>query len=287
MPLAEKEAAGQMESTANLITMPLARRTLLATLLLTVASTAWAKPGLDELIGQLQGSKDFRVRVQAALQLGRSMDPAAFTPLVAGLDDENASVRAAAVAALESLGDMRAIAPLREHRLDRSDAVRKQIKASLAELESQGLTTPKPKLLVKIGIMRNGSGVKSKRIESDLAQASRQKLGELPGVKVLVEGDDGAGRKTPVVMVTGSVEQLVASREGSAIVYTAKVEYVVHTMPEQSIAAKVSGSASAQASEQEANDQTKSAQLRKDVLEAAIASALKRAPPALVAAARL
>lgn len=265
--------------------MPLARRSLIAGLLLTLATPAWAKPGLDELIGQLQGSKDFRVRVHAALQLGKTMDPAAFAPLVAGLDDENASVRAAAVAALQSLGDMRAIVPLREHRLDRSDAVRKQIKSSLAELEAQGL--PKPKLLVKIGIMRNGSGVKSKRIESDLAQASRQKLGELPGVKVLVEGDDGAGRKTPIVMVTGSVEQLAASREGSAIVYTAKVEYVVHTMPEQSIAAKVSGSASAQASEQEANDQIKSAQLRKDVLEAAIASALRRAPPALVAAARL
>jgi len=265
--------------------MPLARRTLLASLLLTLASPAWAKPGTDELIGQLQSSKDFRVRVQAALQLGKSMDPAALSPLVSALDDENASVRAAAVAALESLGDVRAIAPLKEHRLDRSDAVRKQIKTSLAELEASGL--PKPKLLVKLGIMRNGSGVKSKRIESDLALASRQKLAELPGVKVLVEGDDGAGRKTPVVMVTGSVEQLAASREGAAIVYTAKVEYVVHTMPEQSIAAKVSGSASAQASEQEANDQAKSAQLRKDVLEAAIASALRRAPPALVAAARL
>lgn len=267
--------------------MPLARRSLLASILLTLASPAWGKPGTDELVAQLQTSQDFRVRVHAALQLGKSMDPSALSPLVAALDDENASVRAAAVAALESLGDVRAIQPLREHRLDRSEAVRKQIKTSLAELEAQGLAAPKPKVLVKIGIMRNGSGVKSKRIESDLARASRQKLGELPGVKVLVEGDDGAGRKTPVVMVTGSVEQLVASREGSAIVYTAKVEYVVHTMPEQAIAAKVSGSASAQASEQEASDQTKSAQLRKDVLEAAIASALRRAPPALVAAARL
>lgn len=269
------------------MSMPLARRTLIASLFLLCASPVWAKPALDDLIGQLKDSKDFRVRVQAALELGRTMDPAAFSPLVAALDDDNASVRAAAVAALESLGDLRAIPPLKEHRLDRSDAVRKQIKASLAELESQAVVAPKPKLLVKLGIMRNGSGVKSKRIETDLAQASRQKLGELPGVKVLVDGDDGTGKKTPVVMVTGSVEQLVASREGSAIVYTAKVEYVVHTMPEQSIAAKVSGSASAQASEQEASDQVKSAQLRKDVLEAAIASALRRAPPALVAAARL
>lgn len=264
---------------------PLPRRAALVTLLTLLSAPALAKPGLEELVSQLRDGKDFRVRVQAALQLGKSMSPQAFAPLVAALDDENASVRAAAVAALESLGDPRAIAPLKEHRLDRSEAVRKQIKSSLAELEAQAV--PEPKVLVKLGMMKNTSGVKSKRIESDLAQASRRKLGELPGVRVLVEGDDGSGKKTPVVMVTGSVEQLKASREGSSIVYTAKVEYVLHTMPEQSIAAKVSGSASAQASEQEANDQTRSAQLRKEVLEAAIASALRRAPPALIAAARL
>lgn len=252
-----------------------------------LATPALGRPGLEELIGQLKHGKDFRVRVQAALQLGKSMSPDAFSPLVTALDDEHASVRAAAVAALQSLGDMRALGPLRERRLDRSEAVRKQIKATLAELEAQALDAPKPKVLVKLGMMKNTSGVKSKRIESELAQASRQKLGELPGVKVLVEGDDGAGKKAPVVMVTGSVAQLKASREGSAIVYTAKVEYVLHTMPEQSIAAKVSGSASAQASEQEAQDQARSAQLRKEVLEAAIASALRRAPPAIIAAARL
>lgn len=267
--------------------MSVPRRAALVSLISLFAVPVLAKPALDELVGQLRDGKDFRVRVQAALQLGKTMDPAALPPLVAALDDENASVRAAAVAALETLGDQRAIAPLREHRLDRSEAVRKQIKATLEELEAQAQNTPRPKVLVKLGIMKNGSGVKSKRIESDLALASRQKLNELPGVKVLGEGDDGAGRQTPVVMVTGSVEQLRAAREGSAIVYTAKVEYVLHTMPDQSIAAKVSGSASAQASEQEANDQTRSAQLRKDVLEAAIASALRRAPPALLAAARL
>jgi len=142
-------------------------------------------------------------------------------------------------------------------------------------------------VLVKLGIMKNGTGVASKRLESDLVRASRDRLNQLPRVQVLGDGEDSANRQTPVVMVTASVEQLKASREGSTIVYTAKVEYVLHTMPDQSIAAKVSGSASAKASEQDANDQAKSAELRKDVLEAAIASALRRAPRAIVAAARL
>jgi len=264
-----------------------ARRSALLASLFLLTTPALALPALDELIAQLKRDKDFRVRVQAALQLGRSMDPRAYEPLVAALDDSSAAVRAAAVAALESLGDARAIAPLREHHSDRSEAVRKQIKASLGELERQQQTAPKPKVLVKLGLMKNGTSVKSKRIESDLAQTSRQKLSELPGVKVLLEGDEAGDRKTPVVMVTGSVEELKASREGRAIVYSATVEYVVHTMPEQSIAAKVSGTARAQASEDEASDTARSAQLRLEVLQAAIASALRRAPPALLAAARL
>lgn len=268
--------------------LPLKRRVALLSLGLLWAGPAVARDTSAQLIALVQdGKKDWRVRVQAALDLGATMDPAALSVLVGALDDDNASVRAAAAAALETLGDLRAIAPLKQHRLDRSEPVRKQIKASLAELEGRALTVPKPKVLVKLGIMKNGSGVKSKRIENDLALASRRKLSELPGVKVLVEGDDGAGHRTPVVMVTGSVEQLKADRDGGAIVYTARVEYVLHSMPEQAIAATVSGSASAKASEQEAGDQLKSAELRKEVLEAAIASALRRAPPALLAAARL
>jgi hypothetical protein len=269
--------------------MTLTRRVLLVALLSLSTEPVWAAGGLQELIEQLRSGEDFRVRVQAALQLGKSMSPEAFAPLVAALDDQNASVRAAAVAALETLGDLRAIEPLKERRLDRSEAVRKQIKASLAELEAQA-ASGKAKVLVKLGIMKNGSGVKSNKIESELAQASRRKLSELPGVRVLSENEASAPAGKlgpPMVMVTGSIEQLKASREGSAIVYTAKVEYVLHTMPEQAIAAKVSGSASAQASEQEARDEARSAALRKEVLEAAIASALRRAPPALIAAARL
>ena len=89
--------------------MHLPRRSALVSLICLLAAPAMGKPGLEELIDQLRAGKDFRVRVQAALQLGKSMSPDAFAPLVAALDDDNASVRAAAVAALESLGDLRAI----------------------------------------------------------------------------------------------------------------------------------------------------------------------------------
>ena len=261
--------------------------------LAVVLFTAIAGAGspLEELIEQLQKGEDFRVRVQAALQLGKTKSPDALEPLVHALDDKNASVRAAAAAALRTLQDTRALPALKERRLDRSDAVREAIKSaieSLSELEEAAAGNA-PKVLVKIGIMKNGSSVKSPRIESQLAQDSRKKLAELPGVKVLPDSEDSgksSERKIPVVMVTGQIQELRASREGASIVYTASVEYVLHTMPERSIAAKVSGRASATASEQEAKDTQRSAELRRQVLEAAIASALRRAPRALMAAAR-
>ena len=271
------------------------RRTLLSLALLFSVSSALATPGLDELVEQLKSAGDFRVRVSAALQLGKSLTGDAAAPLEAALDDSNASVRAAAAAALKNLGDQAALAALKAHRSDKSEAVRTQVAAAIKSLEEERLTGPKPKVLIKIGIMKNESGVKSKRIESELADSSRRKLSALPGVRVLAADGSGPGTDTssgkasnvPMVMVTGNVSELKASREGGSITYSASVEYVLHSMPEQSIAGKVSGRASATATERESEDASALAELRRSVLEAAIASALRRAPPALLAAARL
>jgi HEAT repeats len=270
------------------------RRSLLSLAVLFSVSSALATPGLDELVDQLKTGTDFRVRVSAALQLGKSLTGDAAAPLEAALDDSNASVRAAAAAALKNLGDQKALEVLKAHRGDRSEAVRAQVQAAIKSLEEERTTGPKTKVLIKLGIMKNESGVKSKKIEGELADSSRRKLSELPGVRVLAADGSGNGNGSnskpstlPVVMVTGNISELKASREGRSITYSASVEYVLHTMPEQSIAAKVSGRASATASEQEAGDAGKLAELRRSVLEAAIASALRRAPPALLAAARL
>jgi len=268
------------------------RRSLLSLAVLFSVSSALAGPGLDELVDQLKTGADFRVRVSAALQLGKSLSGDAAAPLEAALDDSNASVRAAAAAALRNLGDQKALVALKAHRADHSEAVRAQVQAAIKSLEDERVTGPKTKVLIKIGIMKNESGVKSRKIEAELADSSRRKLSEFPGVRVLAadcsSGDGDSKPSTlPVVMVTGNISELTALRKGRSITYSASVEYVLHTMPEQSIAAKVSGRASATATDRDAEDSSKLAELRRSVLEAAIASALRRAPPALLAAARL
>lgn len=261
---------------------------LLLSVLLAAGSAQAAPPTVAELSERLKHGEDFRVRLQAALELGKSADPDALEPLVAGLDDPNASVRTASAAALQELGDADAVPALKQHRLDKSDLVRKQIKATVAALEQPAAEGARPaRLLVKLGTMKNRTTVKAPRIEAELESESRKKLDELPGVRVMKSAAEAPPDKIPVVMVTGQIQKLQASRDGSDIVYSASVEYILHTMPDESIAAKVSGSASGSLTAEEAKDESRAAELRHQVLGAAIASALRRAPRALLAAARL
>jgi hypothetical protein len=256
---------------------------------LLVSGVGLAAPSFRELTQQLK-HEDFRVRVTAALELGKLGDVNAVEPLSGALADPNASVRAAAAAALEQLGDASAVPALKQHRLDRSDAVRRAVRAALVTLEQAPGERP-TKVLVQIGAMRNQTSVKSNAIEAELEQESRKKLDELPGIEVLKSQPDSSQeskkKKLPVVLVSGHIQKLKATREGQEIVYSASVEYILHTMPEQSIAAKVSGNATASLTEAEAKDKERTTELRRQVLDAAIASALRGAPRALLAAARL
>jgi hypothetical protein len=68
--------------------------------------------------------------------------------------------------------------------------------------------------------------------------------------------------------------------------FSARVEYLIRKMPEQSLKGTMSGNAKAQADTKEIHGQSELAQLQSDVIGAAIDSALKGASPALEAAAR-
>lgn len=237
---------------------------------------------VEQLIERLKKGEDFRVRVQAALELGKTKNPAARLPLEGALDDDNAAVRTASAAALKVLGDKKSIAALEAHKGDSSQAVRTQIEATLASLRM--VTSSSVKLIVQMGRMTMGKDVRGKLV-GDLESQSREKFGELPGVKVVEDGSAEAGDKgKKVVMVTGQLRKLKESREGEEVVYSASVEYIVHRMPGQAIAGTVSGSASTRVSPKEAKK--RATELQKLVLAAAVASAVKRAPDALAAATR-
>jgi hypothetical protein len=261
---------------------------LAAVLLLSLAAPVRAAD-LPTLIDRLKNGEDFRVRVAAALELGKTRNPAARVPLEEALEDDNAAVRASAAAALKALGDKRAIPALERRQKDESAAVRAQIKTTLAALRAPAKAADAPKLLIKIGKMKNGKGVVNTRYLPTLEKTSREKFGELPGVALIESADDPAAngkKKVPMVMVSGQLRKLDTSREGSAVVFSASVEYIVTRMPEHAILGTVSGSASTKASQSEAKDKQKSAELERIVVTAAIESAVRRAPEALAAASK-
>ena len=258
---------------------------IVASSCLLVSGGALGDPDLGSLVKQLSHGNDFRMRVQAALQLGKSKDTRATKPLARALDDENVSVRAAAAAALKTLGDPEALPALKENRLDRSPVVRRQINESIIALETR---MKEVRVLVQVGTMKNRTSNSSKSVMVVLEHASRKTLQSIPSVNVIGEVDDvmlvAKRRNLPAVMMTGSIRQLDAEAGGR---YTAKVEYVLHRMPEQAIAGKVSGSASAKASPDELKDQRRRDKLRDEVLYAAVESALRRVQPALLQVAAL
>jgi len=252
----------------------------------TAGGPAWGQP-IGELIQRLEDSADFRVRVQAALELGKTKGRPSRLALESALDDENAAVRAAAAAGLKVLGDPLALDALRKHDHDSSPAVRSQIQTTIGALDAysgaaSAKAQQKPDVFVQVGKIHGGSPSTSGAVLDDVARTSRQKLRELPGIAVMEDGKDvvPARRGVPVVMVTGRVKKLEQSREGSGVVYLASVEFVLHKMPGQTIKGVVSGTARASGSADELQE------LQRSALEAAIDSAVRRAPQALRAAAQ-
>jgi hypothetical protein len=271
--------------------MPVSRLLRLVTTvlgLLLVVQAAANDPEMSQLVRQLRESSDFRMRVQAALQLGKSKDTRATKPLIQALDDKDVSVRAAAAAALKTLGDLEALPALRLNRLDRSPIVREQVNESILSLETR---MREVKVLVQVGDLRNRSTERGTKPLDVLEHASRKTLQSLRTVNVIGDSDDvmqvAKRRNLPAVLMTGSIRQLDAAASGGSMLYTAKVEYILHRMPEQAITGKVTGSASAKATSAELSDRGRRERLRDEVLFAAVESALRRAQPALLQAATL
>jgi len=141
-------------------------------------------------------------------------------------------------------------------------------------------------LLLKLGSMKTDP--EFERLTGALSAASRQALGEIPGVRVLEESEDAdlaaSKRKPPVVMITGKLCDVAVQPEGEDVVVSAKVEYFVHRMPGQSIAAVVSGSAKTKVAKAQVIKKRLRDKLELDLVAAAVSSAARRTEPALKAA---
>src|SRR6516162_8935072 len=120
------------------------RTVAIAILLLTATAARPARADkVEELTHALVNDPSYKVRVQAALELGRLGDYRAVPPLLRALHDSDETVRGMVVQALAALGDARALEPLRDALDDPSASVRSQAEKVLPAFEA-ALRRPPP-----------------------------------------------------------------------------------------------------------------------------------------------
>lgn len=151
---------------------------------------------------------------------------------------------------------------------------------------AKAATEQRTNMLLKLGSLKTDP--EFERLTQALESASRQALGELPGVRLLGASEDADAaavkRKPPVVLITGKLAELGQKDEGEEVLISAKVEYFVHRMPGESIAAVVSGVATARVAPIQMKKRNLRERLERSLVAAAVESAVKRTAPALKAA---
>src|SRR6185436_7817703 len=140
-------------------------RACVLALVLAAASSALAGSDVkvDDLVRVVvDESTNYKMRVQAALVLGKLADPRAVQPLIKALNDQNKTVRGIAASALGQLGDQSALEPLREMvKRDSDPFARGQAEKAIAALSAGGGGAPKRGAKVYVNFGAFAGGVKS------------------------------------------------------------------------------------------------------------------------------
>jgi hypothetical protein len=242
----------------------------------------------------LAHASDFRVRVSAALLLGKTRPEGARVMLEHALDDGHAAVRTAAAAALASVGDPAAVPALERHaRSESSGAAHAQMEASIAALSRSGGDAPPPppvraQYVVAIGQMKNMTGVRGGELSNVLRDAARMQAHSLSGAVVYDEGDPGATRaanKMPVLLLEGQITRLAQAQSSDAMRIEARVEFSVRRVPQQTLKGTLSGGATSVESVRTLSAQ-RLVELQNQTVGSAVESALRGADSGLALAAK-
>lgn len=245
---------------------------------------------------ELASAEDFRVRVGAALALGRSRTRGARQALEKALSDPHPTVRTAAGAALSALGEPAAI-PVVERRLssESSESVRSQLRATLASLRGKEPAAPagnngggSKRYAIQMGSMKNLSGVRGPELGNVMRVSAQRRAAELQGAMV-VEGAGGEGgpKGVPVLVLDGSLTKLAQqSHANGAVAFTARVEFTVRKVPENTLKGALSGAATSLGTAKSLAVPKAVVALQDQAVEGAVESAMRGASEGLLQASR-
>jgi hypothetical protein len=236
---------------------------VLATVLtvLVAARVGWAGK-VEDLSKALLTDSSFKVRVQAALLLGKLGDKGGTNALIKALDDEDRSVRAMAAQSLGKLGGGSAAPALKALLGHEQDAfVSTQIKIALSALEDQEVKDRK--IFVTVGPFSGGVKLADTSILALLQTSLRQALLKLPKLTFSETPAKGRGH-TPQLgfLVDGNVSRL---QEVFGVGETScEIKLMVARWPSKSIILWTSAGAAVQAGRRDADKLT----ARRECIEA-------------------
>lgn len=260
-------------------------------------------PRAQTLIRLLETSSEFRVRTQAALNLGRTDGGAeVIQALIRALSDDNAAVRAAAATSLGAVGDASAIAALQRLSGDRDAAVRTAAASAVRQIQGRvpgpgstppsGGGTPPPsgggtppaagsaRYYVGVGM----PGTRADRITPELLRHARSvlvaQIGSVGGAVVAPEGETTSAaaaviqqRRLAGVYIDCSIVSADATANGTRVA----VSVIVGTYPGRDMRAILNGAATVPGAA--------GAEADRAAIEGAIRGALRNLPQAMTQAA--
>lgn len=234
------------------------------------AEAAGKSANVPTVCRTLAEDANFKVRVQAALVLGKLGDAAGSPCLTRALSDQNRAVRAMAAQALGQLGDVANAEALQMLATrDPDPFVREQAMKALDVVSRPGAGAGRPpsgggraKIFLNFGPFSGGvkaavgEGV---RIVHDTLQAE---LGKLPIVSLTAI--PGAKPGSPAFWIDGNISRLDDVASGSSVEVACGVKVMVAAWPSK----KIISWTSAEASVQSGSRQRDRDNARKDCLEA-------------------
>jgi hypothetical protein len=241
-----------------------------AVYLLLAVGSAQAASKVDEL-SRLLDDASYKVRLQAALLLGKLGDKAATAPLVKALDDKERLVRAMAAQSLGRLGATDAAPDLKRMlQRERDPFVRGQVEKALASLGPGKASGAK--IYLTFGSFTGGAArVSDPAMLNALRGALKKELSKLTGVTFTLESGEekSFGRSGRVgFLIDGNVTRLDDGPVGGVVEINCDVKIMVARWPSKSIILWTNAGAAVQAGSNERDR----ASARRDCLEASAGS---------------